>query len=71
MVTALKVARIKSGIKQKDLAKRVGITPQYLMLLEKGTARNPSTSIMNALSTALGYTVQELFFTDIERGDFQ
>ncbi len=62
MVTNLKMRRIQLGIKQKDLAEKVGITSQYLMMLEKGKAKNPSLEIMKNLSTELNSTVQELFF---------
>ncbi len=64
MVTNLKMRRIQLGIKQKDLAEKVGITSQYLMLLEKGKAKNPSLEIMKNLSEELKSTVQELFFDD-------
>lgn len=64
MVSNLKLARIKKGIKQKDLAQKVGITSQYLMNLEKGTAKNPSITIMRSLSEELNCSVQELFFDE-------
>lgn len=64
MVSKLKIKRIEMGIKQKDLAQKVGITPQYLMTLENGRAKNPSIKLMKNLSDALGCGVQELFFEE-------
>lgn len=64
MVTNLKLKRISLGIKQKDLADRVGISPQYLMNIEKGKAKNPSTLIMKRLAEELQCNVQDLFFED-------
>lgn len=65
MVSNLKLVRIARGIKQKDLAQQVGITPQYLMNLENGKAKNPSIRVMKKLSDALECDVQELFFEEI------
>lgn len=60
----LKIRRIELGIKQKDLAERVGITPQYLMNIEQGKAKNPSINVMKTLADELNCTVQELFFDE-------
>ncbi len=62
MVSKLKLRRLELGLKQKDVAKQVGITPQYLMNLENGKAKNPSINIMKDISSILDYPVQELFF---------
>jgi len=62
LVTPIKIKRIKLGIKQKDLAFAVGITPQYMMHIENGKAKNPSINVMKKLADALNSSVQELFF---------
>ncbi|SNX53052.1 helix-turn-helix transcriptional regulator [Thermoanaerobacterium sp. RBIITD] len=64
MVSKLKLKRIELGIKQKNLAQQVGITPQYLMKLEQGKAKNPSVDLMKRLADSLNCTVQELFFNE-------
>lgn len=64
MVSKLKLKRIELGIKQKNLAQQVGITPQYLMKLEQGKAKNPSVDLMKRLADSLNCTVQELFFSE-------
>ena len=62
MNTKLKLRRIEINKKQKDIAKDVGISQQYLSNLENGVTNNPSLEIMKKLSKALNTTVQELFF---------
>lgn len=62
MVTPIKIRRVELGIKQKDLAESVGITPQYMMYIETGKAKNPSVNVMKKIALALNSTVQELFF---------
>ncbi len=64
MVTKVKIRRIELGYKQKDVAAKVGITPQYLMNIENGKAKNPSIDIMRRLSEVLQSTPNELFFED-------
>ncbi|WP_037351162.1 helix-turn-helix transcriptional regulator [Anaeroarcus burkinensis] len=58
----LKLERIKQGIKQKDLAKIVGISPQYLAALENNKESNPSKQVMDNLAKALGQSVESLFY---------
>lgn len=62
MVTQIKLKRVSLGIKQKDLAKAVGITAQYMMYIETGKAKNPSITIMKKIAKELNSTVTELFF---------
>lgn len=61
----LKIARIKSGLTQGDLCKKVNIGRVTLSKLENGEG-NPSRDLMLKLSEALGVSVQELFFSDEE-----
>lgn len=65
-VLNLKIQRIKMKKKQKEIAKEVGITQQYLANLENGKSKNPSRDLMIKLAAALDTTVQELFFSDGE-----
>lgn len=62
MNTKLKLRRIEINKKQKDVAKDVGISQQYLSNLENGITNNPSLEIMKKLSEVLNTTVQDLFF---------
>lgn len=59
----LKFRRLEKGFKQYELARKVGISPQYLRLLETGKA-NPSRELMIAISKELDSTVGELFFNE-------
>lgn len=57
----LKLKRIEKELKQYELANKVGISPQYLRLLEKGKA-NPSRRVMIKIAEELNSTIEELFF---------
>lgn len=61
----IKTERIKQNIKQFEFAKRIGITPQYLCLLEKGEV-NPKLDLMIKISKELNSTIEELFLSDEE-----
>lgn len=62
MVSKIKLRRVELQFKQKDVANQVGITPQYLMNLENGKAKNPSIEIMKKIALVLQSTEQEMFF---------
>ena len=64
-MTNLLLARLKKGIKQQELAKKLGITPQYLRLIEKGDI-DPRASLMKKCSEVLEISVEELFFNEDE-----
>lgn len=59
----LKGKRVSMGIKQCDMAEKLGITPQYLNKIEKGVA-DPRKDLMGKISKILKVSVQELFFQD-------
>lgn len=61
----LKAERVRKGIKQKEFAEKVGVTPQYLCLIEKGKVE-PRRDLMIKIAKELDSTVQELFFSDEE-----
>jgi len=56
---ALKYYRLKAGIKQKELARRVGISPAYLSLLESGR-RATSLDLLERISEQLGVPIELL-----------
>lgn len=56
-------ARTGRGIKQCDMAKQLGITPQYLRLIEIGKAE-PKRDLMIRIADVLGESVTKLFFED-------
>ncbi|MEQ8156670.1 MAG: helix-turn-helix transcriptional regulator [Clostridiaceae bacterium] len=59
----LKGIRVMKGIKQSDLAKQLGITPQYLNKIEKGNAE-PRRDLMIKIAKILDCSVTELFFEE-------
>lgn len=58
----LKLKRIEKGIKQYELAEKVGISRYYLSSLERGKSKNPSNMLMLKLAQELDTSVEELFF---------
>src|SRR2546421_12765941 len=66
--TGLRRARLKSGLKQSELAQRAGISRQTLSVLESGRGQ-PSTAIALHLARVLGCRVEELFWLRDEAGE--
>lgn len=56
----IKLRRIEIGLTQRDLAKKVGITAQFLWKIEKNQA-DIRLSLMKRIAKELDTTVQELF----------
>lgn len=63
-VPKIKEVRKRLGLSASELARRVGIAPSYVILLESGARKNPSRSVMQRMAEALGTTVKELFFEE-------
>ena len=61
MVSKMKIARIKKGFTQADLAKKVSVTRQTVGLIEKGEY-NPSLNLCIAIAKALDKTLDDLFW---------
>ncbi|MCM1235435.1 MAG: helix-turn-helix domain-containing protein [Ruminococcus flavefaciens] len=61
MNICLKIARIKAGMTQAELAKKVGVTTRYISSIES-KGNKPSPKVMEKISDVLDVTVQELFF---------
>ena len=60
----IKLARIQKHKKQNEFAKELGISREYLRLLENDQARNPSVGLMKKIASVLEMTVGELFFDE-------
>lgn len=60
----LKIARIKKGLKQREVAEQIGVTRDYIASLESGRIKNPSIENMKKLSEVLDAPVTELFFDE-------
>lgn len=59
----LKAERVRKGIKQGEFADKVGITPQYLCLIEKGEVE-PRRDLMLKIAKELDSDIVTLFFSD-------
>lgn len=60
----IKLRRIERGYKQYEFAQKVGVSRNYIQLIENGKARNPSLVVMKRISELLETPVSELFFDD-------
>jgi transcriptional regulator with XRE-family HTH domain len=63
---AIKLIRVASGLKQKDIATKLDVTPNYISLIESGN-REPSVSLLKSLANIFGVPVG-LFFLWEETG---
>lgn len=66
MKNNVKLARIKSGLTQQQLAEKVGVTRQTISLIEK-EKYNPSLKLCLEICYAVHQTLDELFW--VERKD--
>ncbi|MDB1949186.1 helix-turn-helix transcriptional regulator [Clostridium tertium] len=62
----IKSLRVLNGIKAKDFAEKLGISREYLRLIENGKAKNPNKDLMIRIAKALDSDVQTLFFSEEE-----
>jgi putative transcriptional regulator len=60
----VKIARIKAGLTQSELCKRVKTSPKKLVEIERGHYENVTKGLMERIAAALNSTVQELFFQE-------
>ena len=60
----VKLARIKAGLTQKELAAKVGLSNVTIVKIEKGNYDSITRISMIKLAKALNTTVQELFFSE-------
>ena len=68
MVNYIKKVRITKGeITQEELARKVGVTRQTIIYIEKGKF-NPSVKLALKIAKVLGCSVEELF--ELEEGDW-
>ena len=59
--TALKEARLKKKLSQRELSDKTEISASYIQQLELGHRRTPSVKILFTLAKALDITVDDLF----------
>lgn len=61
----LKIARIKKGIKQIDLARKIHVSPATLIKWEKGVELdNIRLGIMKKMAELLDSSIEELFLSN-------
>jgi putative transcriptional regulator len=63
MKTHIKELRARYNLTQEDLAKKVGVRRETILLIEKGDY-NPSLQLAHDIAKALQTTIDELFLFD-------
>lgn len=62
-INKMRSVRLSKNLTLDDLAEMTGVSAGYLCHLEKGSRKNPSVQVMEAIAEALGESVVEIFFT--------
>lgn len=65
---AIRLCRDQKGLKQSDLASKVGLSASYLSMLEQ-SKRDPGFSTVHSIANALGVPVSILVFLATESND--
>ena len=63
LARAIKLVRTASGIRQKEVARKLGVTANYISLIESGK-REPSISFLKQLAKLLGVPIGFFFLWD-------
>jgi putative transcriptional regulator len=64
----LRLARIEKNLSQANLAERVGVTRQTILLIEKNKF-NPSLQLCISIAKALDKTLDQLFWNHYQQRD--
>lgn len=66
----IKFLRISKDISQLELAKMIGVTPNYLSLIENGK-RIPHSKLLNKISDSLGFSTDIFTYQQISDRGFK
>ncbi len=69
MLSRLKTLRKEKKLNQFDVAKSLGINPQYYSMIERG-ARTPGFSLAKKIADLFGVSVDDLFFANTPNNSF-
>lgn len=61
-INKMRKVRNSKNLTLEDLSELTGISVGYLCHLEKGSRKNPSVQVMEAIAKALEESVVEIFF---------
>lgn len=65
----IKILRIAAGLKQEDLAQKLGVSSNYISLVENNK-REPSLSFLKAVAEELDVPIG-LLFLDVDKSKFR
>lgn len=63
--TNLKVLRAKHNVTQKDLARKLGVSPSTLSMIESGE-NTPSLELAYKIASIFGKSIEDIFFNEIK-----
>ncbi len=61
----MKAARVEHGLSQAELAKKIGVSRQTIILIEQGKF-NPSLNLCISVCKQLDRTLNDLFWEDLK-----
>lgn len=64
----MKSARVEKGLSQADLAQKIGVSRQTILLIEQNQF-NPSIAICRAICKTLNRTLNDLFWEETKNGN--
>ena len=56
----IRLARVTKQFTINELARRVGVTPQYISDIERGKAKNPSIALLRRIGKELDISISQL-----------
>ena len=65
LATNIFMARKKARLSQKELAKRTGLSPNYISALETNGKKEPSIDTLSRIADATNTTIDELLFENL------
>ncbi|HIX42105.1 MAG TPA: helix-turn-helix transcriptional regulator [Candidatus Kurthia intestinigallinarum] len=63
--TNLKVLRAKHNVTQKDLARKLGVSPSTLSMIESGE-NTPSLELAYKIASIFGKSIEDIFFNEMK-----
>ncbi|MHB8061398.1 MAG: helix-turn-helix transcriptional regulator [Ruminiclostridium sp.] len=67
-VNKVKIARVEKGYTQEELAIKVGVTRQTIILIEAGKY-NPTLGLCTKICTVLNKTLNDIFWEEDAKSD--
>ncbi len=67
----IKYYREKNAITKSELARRIGVSPSYITMLENGEKNNPSLEIQLKIASVLNVSIEDIFTESLTEKDLE